>query len=411
MVKIAWCSDLIWKVAPRMKLMGLIFRILACFSWTLNLASLAGYVLLRPRLKSPEATSNKRKFHIIRPYKTDTDDQGATQQGTEQDELKLMASLFSTARGYGNARIVIVTNHADAGLPKIRRLAEPYQDIVQVVEAPPMPPNTVSGQMFNHKVGWGIINQDAADEDILLTTDCDSDLTPKLLRQIAKAYEDETIGGVGTFPLYHPSVSWSALPTAMVVNPGYGFLALDAAIRKKIIMGGNLLSMRVSVFRQFGGYESYSRLEQMVDDMATTKKVLATGKQLAQVGMMPVWNRFSTWPGWWSRWTRWAISLRIAVPDLFMLSPWPTYGGQTLNIIVMLYGLISKKRRFMLPFFANWGVNALYASLTGIWREALFSPITALLNMIGWLYALLIRPTSLRWRGTVVSLKEDKSNE
>lgn len=384
-------------------------RIGLIFTWLLNLAALAGYFLLRRRINTPETASNSLRFHIIRPYKTDTDTQGEIQQGTEQDELGLMANLFATAQGYGNARVVIVANHADPGLPKIRQLAAPFGDIVQVEEALPMPADTISGQMFNHKVGWSVIAPDASDADILLTTDCDSDLTPKLLRQIAKAYEDESIGGVGTNPLYYPALNWAAMPTAMAVNPGFGFVALDAAIRHNIIMAGNLLSMRISVFRQFGGFDGYNRMEQMVDDMATTKKVLSTGKKLEQVGTMPVWNRYSTWSGWWNKWTRWATLLRVAAPDLFYLSPLPTYGAQSLNILVAIYGLISGKRRYVIPFLANWGVNGLYASLTGVWREAFFSPITAPLNMAGWLYVLVSHPKSLRWRGTVVSLDKDEN--
>lgn len=384
------------------------FRILAAFSWALNLASLAGYFLLRRRINSPETYSNTRRFHIIRPYKTNTDERAEMQQGNEQVELQLMSNLFATARDYGNACVVVVTNHDDPGLPQIRRLAKSYCSIVKVVEAPPMPPNTVSGQMFNHKVGWSIISQDVGDDDILLTTDCDSDLTPKLLRQIARAYEDKEVGGVGTYPLYYPAVNWSAMPISMVVNPGFGYLALDTAVRGRKVMIGNLLSMRISVFHEFGGFDGYSRNEELVDDMATTAKVLSTGWQLEQVGMMPVWNRYSTWPGWWGQWKRWAITARISVPDIFFLSPWPTYGGQTINIVVMLYGLLSKKPRYMLPFFANWGVIVMYASITRIWREALLAPVSALLNMFGWVYALVARPKSVRWRGTVVSLKEDE---
>lgn len=392
------------------KTIKLTTNLLLLLSWLLNLAALLGYILLRRRIASPLATDNRLRFFIIRPYKTDADTQGRP-TANERDELKLMARLFATAQGYGNAQVVVVTNHNDLGLHKIRQLAIPYGITVRVLEAPPMPPETVSGQLFNQKVAWNSIEGEVRDEDILLSTDCDSDLTLTLLRQVAKAYEDERVGGVGSYPLYHPAVNWAAMPLSNVINNGLGFLALDTEVRGFRAMVGNLLSMRVSVYRAFGGYDSYNRTEQMVDDMATSKKVLSTGKELRQVGMIPVYNRYSTWPVWWERWSRWAVSMKLAVPDIFWTAPLPTYGGQTLTVLLLGYAAVTRKPRFGLPFVANWLINFIYASLTGIWREALFSPISALLNMAGWFYALFASPRSLKWRGTVIKLEQEGDDE
>lgn len=370
------------------------------FCWLLNTASFVGYLFLRRQMEAAESNSNLLRFQIIRPYRTEMDDSGKVVVGSEADELQLMSRLFAAATEYGNARVVVVTNQGDPGLLKIQKLAAPYKN-VQVVEAPAMPPGTASGQMFNHQVGWGVIEPTALEEDILLTCDCDSDLTARLLRQIAQAYTDERVGGVGTFPLYKAAVDLAATPLTMVFNPGMGFLALDAVIRGYSLLPGNLLSSRVSVFRSFGGWDSYSREQQMVDDVATSNKVLASGKQLRQVGWIAVYNRYATWQSWWSRWTRMMTMLRRTAPDKYLLSILPGYGGQLLTTALFLYGAKRRRSWLVLPFVANWGLNILYGGLSGAWRDGLLSPLTALLNMTGWLYALVFRPRQVSWRGLI----------
>ena len=385
--------------------MRLIFRILALFSWALNLASLVGYFLLRRQMSAPRAATNKLRFLIIRPYKSEVDETGEVMSNSESDELHLMNTLFRTAREYGNARVVVVTNNGDPGFDKIRALAAPYTDIVRVIEAPIMPPNTPSGQLFNHKIGWRTFEEEARDNDILLTTDCDSDLTTELLYQVAHAYEDEAIGGVGTYPLYEPARDPASMNYVMALNPGMGFLALNSLARGTTLIIGNFLSVRVAVFRQFGGYDSYTPFEQFVDDVATSKKVLASGKKLAMVGSIRVYNRYGSFPAWWERWSRMMVQIKAADPSLFFPSPLPTYGAQVISEVVLVYGLATRKRAFTLPFFVNLAVNFVYGSLTSAWRDAMFSPISALLNMAGWVYAIFNRSRTVRWRGVVFEVR------
>jgi len=388
--------------------MVIVMRGLAALAWMLNLASLAGYVLLRRRIAAPEATSNHLRFHIIRAYLTERDSNSLVVTGSEDDELWLMGRLFAAAQEYGNARVVVVTNNGDPGLAKIRQLAAPYSDLVQVIEAPLMPPDTASGQMFNHKVAWDALKDEVADEDIIVASDCDSDLTTPLLYQVAAAYQDETVGGVGSFMLYAPGVDWPARMYTSVVISGIGLLALDSALRGPSQMTGNLLSLRASVFREFGGFASYTRREQLVDDVATAQKVLATGKRIAMVGGIRVYNRYSSWRSWWQRWTRIMLGLKLSQPDKFYLYAAPTYGAQLVSLGLLGYALRRGRWAYAAPFAANWGINATYCALTGAWLDALLSPIGSLPTLAAWAYVLVGRQSTVRWRGLTFEVRDEK---
>ncbi len=388
------------------KSVGITFNLLRYFSWLLNFAALLGYILLRRQMNAPQATDHRLRFLIIRPYKSEVDEADRVMTDSERDEMELMRRLFVTAREYGNCRVVVVTNHGDPGLAQIRAIAaNSPATLVQVIEAPPMPADTASGQMFNHKVGWAALKDEARDEDILLTTDCDSDLTIELLQQIAKAYENPEVGGVGTYPLYVPAHDLAAMCYTMAINPSVGFLALSSLFNTDI-MPGNLLSTRVSVFHHFKGYDSYSRIEQLVDDVAISKKVRGAGHKLALVGDIRVYNRYSAFVPWWQRWTRMTVMLKRTAPALYWPSPLPTYGAQVLAEVLLVYGLVGNKRTFVTPFFANLAVNGIYGSITGAWRDSLFSPISAVMNTAGWAYALVGDRKQVKWRGLTVDMEE-----
>ena len=379
---------------------------LAALSWLLNLAGLLGYFLLRRRIAAPESSSNRLRLHILRPYLTEADDAGQVVAGAEADELWLMERLFAAAQEYGNAHVVVVINQGDQGLAKIRLLAAPYGDQVQVVEAPPMPPGTVSGQFFNHQVGWAVIAPQARDEDIFITSDCDSDLDVKLLRQAAYAFSDETVGGVGSYTLYQPAQDLPATCAGMAFTPGMGVMALDGALRGHTVMPGNLIAMRVTAFHQMGGYEDFSATEQLVDDVSTSARLLRTGLKITQVGGIKVYNRYATWSGWWGRWNRQMLSARLGTPPLYYASPLPTYGAQAIASVLACYAIVSQRPRYAYPFALNWGINLLYGSLSGAWRDALLSPITCWLNLAGWGYVLVSRQRTVKWRGLEFSIEE-----
>ncbi len=391
--------------------MILIARLLAAFAWLLNLASLAGYFALRRAISSPSIRDNHLRLYIIRAYASERDGDGRLVRGSEADELWLMGRLFAAAREYGNAQVVIPVNHADPGLAKIRVLAAPYGALVRVLEAPPMPPGTASGQMFNHKLAWRAVEGEVGDEDIIIASDCDSDLTTSLLYQVVAAYADQAVGGVGSYMLYAPGVEWPARMYTAVVIGGIGLLALDSQLRGPSQMTGNLLSLRASVYRAFGGFDSYTRREQLVDDVATAQKVLSTGKRIALVGGIRVYNRYSSWRSWWQRWTRIMLGLKLAQPDKFYIYAAPTYGAQLVSILLLGYGVRSGRWGYAAPFAANWAINATYCALTGAWLDALLSPISSLPTLAAWSYVAFRKQTTVRWRGLSFALDGSSDEE
>ncbi len=381
---------------------------LLVLSWAINLAGIVGYLLLRRRIAAPEAIHNHLRLLILRPYRTESDSRGAAYPGDERDELRLMNRLFAAARKYGNARVLIVTNQGDPGLQRISQLAASYGELVRVVEASPNITH-VTGKVHNLMVGWQTLAGEARDEDVLLTSDSDSLVTAKLLRQVAAAYEDAGVGGVGSYSLYVGAKQWAALPDAMAFSPGMGLLALDSAVQGQgRVMSGNLSSMRVAVFRSFGGYASLTEnWQQLADDVAVSRAVLSTGHKLVQVGIVPVYNRYASLRSWWERWTRQMLAAKLSVPYLFYASPIPTYGVQAVSMVLLGYGAWQHQRRFSYPFFSIWGTNLLYGGITGAWWDALLSPLTCWLSLAGWLYVLLTRQRSVNVRGVAFSIEKE----
>jgi len=389
-----------------MKKISWLANIILPLTWAINVAGIVGYFLLRRRIAAPEAVGNELRLHILRPYRTESDSRGAAYPGDVRDELRLMDRLFVAAQEYGNARVIVVTNNGDPGLAKIRVLAAPYGSLVQVTESGPRTTH-VTGKVHNLIAGWAILDAAVEPADVLLTTDSDSLVTVRLLRQVAAAYEDETVGGVGAYSLYVGAKEWAALPDAMAFSPGMGLLALDATLRGGgQVMSGNLNSIRASVFRSFGGYGSFTESwQQIADDVAASRAVLGAGYKLGQVGIVPVYNRYASLRSWWERWTRQMLAAKLSVPYLFYLSPLPTYGVQVASWALLFYGAASKQRGYSYPFLSIWATNLLYGSITAAWWDAILSPLTCWFSLAGWLYVLGSRQRAVRVRGVEFSIE------